>query len=152
MSADPVLLREGAHVKCLSVRQPWAELIVRGVKDVENRSWATPYRGTMAIHAGGIWADDGFDAARRDYGVVVRPDECVRGAIIGVVDLLECTEAQASRWHVAGQVGWYLANPRRLVEPVPCKGRLRLFETPDELILRDLPPYVDRRTNHAAGR
>ena len=39
-------------MKALSVRQPWAELIVAGLKDVENRTWRTDYRGPVLIHAG----------------------------------------------------------------------------------------------------
>ena len=42
-------------MKCLSVRQPWAALILHGVngqkKDVENRAWPTKFRGAMLIHA-----------------------------------------------------------------------------------------------------
>jgi hypothetical protein len=32
-------------MKVLSVRQPFADLIVKGIKEIENRSWQTPYRG-----------------------------------------------------------------------------------------------------------
>jgi hypothetical protein len=32
---------EGAGMKVLVVRQPWAWLIVNGFKDIENRSWKT---------------------------------------------------------------------------------------------------------------
>jgi hypothetical protein len=39
-------------MKVLTVRQPWASLIVSGIKDVENRSKATNYRGRIGIHAG----------------------------------------------------------------------------------------------------
>lgn len=39
-------------MKCLSVRQPWAHLILNGPKDVENRIWAPAYRGPLLIHAG----------------------------------------------------------------------------------------------------
>ena len=38
-------------MKCLTLREPWAALIFHG-KDVESRSWPTPYRGPLAIHAG----------------------------------------------------------------------------------------------------
>jgi len=38
-------------MKTLSVRQPYATLICAGIKDVENRSWSTEYRGTVLIHA-----------------------------------------------------------------------------------------------------
>jgi hypothetical protein len=38
--------------KAISIRQPWAWLIVNGFKDVENRSWKTKYRGPVLVHAG----------------------------------------------------------------------------------------------------
>jgi len=37
--------------KALSVRQPWAHAILRGGKNIENRSWPTELRGTIALHA-----------------------------------------------------------------------------------------------------
>ncbi len=39
-------------MKAISIHQPWADLIVFGHKDIENRSWTTRYRGRMLIHAG----------------------------------------------------------------------------------------------------
>jgi ASCH domain len=39
-------------MKALSVRQPWAWLIVQGFKGIENRTWQTSFRGTVLIHAG----------------------------------------------------------------------------------------------------
>ena len=38
-------------MKVLSIRQPWAWLIMTGLKDVENRTWNTDFRGQFAIHA-----------------------------------------------------------------------------------------------------
>lgn len=38
-------------MKILSVRQPWAHLIVHGSKNIENRSWPTRYRGPFLVHA-----------------------------------------------------------------------------------------------------
>jgi hypothetical protein len=40
------------EIRTLTVRQPWATLIAKGVKDVENRTWHTKFRGLLAIHAG----------------------------------------------------------------------------------------------------
>lgn len=40
-------------MKCLTVWQPWADLIVKGIKDVENRSRVTRYRGPLLIHVAG---------------------------------------------------------------------------------------------------
>jgi hypothetical protein len=44
-------------MKILSIRQPWASLIVAGVKDVENRTWPMRYRGRVLIHSS-LRADD----------------------------------------------------------------------------------------------
>lgn len=38
-------------MKTLSVRQPWASLLVSGLKDIENRTWAPNFRGRIMIHA-----------------------------------------------------------------------------------------------------
>ena len=38
-------------MKVIVIRQPWAWLIVNGFKDIENRSWATRYRGSLLIQA-----------------------------------------------------------------------------------------------------
>ncbi|RZJ91586.1 MAG: ASCH domain-containing protein, partial [Chryseobacterium sp.] len=40
-------------MKSLSIKQPWASLIASGIKDIENRTWATKYRGRIYIHASG---------------------------------------------------------------------------------------------------
>jgi len=40
-------------MKTLSIRQPFASLICRGIKTIENRSWDTTYRGKLLIHASG---------------------------------------------------------------------------------------------------
>ena len=38
-------------MKTLSVRQPWASLLVSGLKDIENRTWAPNFKGGILIHA-----------------------------------------------------------------------------------------------------
>lgn len=38
-------------MKALTLWQPWASLIALGEKRYETRSWATSYRGLLAIHA-----------------------------------------------------------------------------------------------------
>jgi len=40
-------------MKTISIRQPFASLICRGIKTIENRSWDTTYRGKLLIHASG---------------------------------------------------------------------------------------------------
>ena len=62
-------------MKTLTVKQPWATLLVCGKKTIETRPWKTKYRGTVAIHAGknidpnGPW--DRMLATHYPMGVVV---------------------------------------------------------------------------------
>jgi hypothetical protein len=45
-------------VKALTIRQPWAWAIIYAGKNIENRSWNTKLRGTIAIHAGFSYVRD----------------------------------------------------------------------------------------------
>lgn len=40
-------------MKAITIKQPWASLIVHGIKDIENRTWLTHFRGRVLIHAAG---------------------------------------------------------------------------------------------------
>lgn len=111
-------------LRALSIKQPFAELIVRGVKDVENRAWATSHRGRLLIHASK--AVSGSDMRRHGFG----NDALPTGAFVGVVDLVDCTDKCGSRWHLSGQQGWYLADPRRLSRPVRFTGNVGLLKVP----------------------
>lgn len=44
-------------MKTISIKQPYATLICAGIKDVENRTWSTEYRGKLLIHAS-TWCND----------------------------------------------------------------------------------------------
>lgn len=114
-------------MKALSIRQPWAELIMLGIKDVENRSWATEHRGSLVIHAARALdvSKEELSEFGDEYGF--DPNKLVYGALIGSVEVVDCTMKVTSDWHYQGQYGWYLKNPKRLSEPVPMKGKLGLF-------------------------
>lgn len=120
----------GLHkLKAITIRQPWAWLVVNGYKDIENRKWATHHRGPLLIHAGSSRADLHIavkDHIERKYGVKIS-DEYVMGAIIGVVDVVDCVTAHPSPWFNKSGFGWVLARPRRLPTR-PCKGKLKIFE------------------------
>jgi hypothetical protein len=110
----------------LSVRQPWAWLIIHGGKNVENRTWRTEHRGPLLIHA----------AKTRDTGYVPVgvPDELLTGGIVGVVELVDVVDDHDSPWSAPGHVHWVLENPRPL-QFLPCRGRQHLFAV-------DYPPRV----------
>lgn len=121
-------------MKCLTVRQPWAALIVRGIKDVENRSWATRYRGPLLIQASVNMTAADLEYVAHRYGIKMERSSLVFGAILGAVDLVDCRTKVSSSWHTRGHVGWYLENPRRLRIPIPYKGQLGLFDVRDRLL------------------
>ena len=62
-----------ATITVLSVRQPWAWLLVNGYKDIENRNWATEFRGRCFIHAGKNFDQEGYDWVRRNFRHISLP-------------------------------------------------------------------------------
>ncbi len=122
-------------MRAITIRQPWAELIIRGDKDVENRSWRTTHRGPLLIHAG-LAADR---ASCEQYRV---PEDVEHGAIIGVVELVDVTRTRTSPWHEDGSWGWYLARARRFRKPIPLKGKRMLFDVPDRKVAAALDGWL----------
>jgi len=125
--------------KCLSIRQPWVQLILDGIKDVENRSWQTLYRGPLLIQAGlrverDLVARYRREAARRGARW---PEVLPTGGILGIVNLVDCAERSKSKWHNRGAIGWVLREPMH-IPMLSYKGRLGLFDVPDEIILQHL--------------
>jgi hypothetical protein len=118
-------------LRALSVRQPWAWLIVNGYKDVENRRWDTKYRGPLLIHAGlskANLSDEKLRGYELQYGVKLPSREKYElGGIVGLVEVVGCTERSNSPWYDPDWIGWILANPRRLSFR-PCKGALSFFK------------------------
>jgi hypothetical protein len=153
-----------ADLRILTVRQPWAWAIIHGGKDVENRvrNIAGAYRGPVAVHAGMAWDWD----TTLPVGETPHPTSMslTRGAIIGVVDLVDVHRVANSHFHpicydLTGPNGlleaaergdgacspwstanaqWHLvlANPRPLADPIPYKGALGLRRLDSETAAR----------------
>lgn len=122
-------------MKALSIRQPWAWLIIHGGKDIENRTWHTKFRGRFLVHAAQGMTSNEFTQALLycyDRGLPM-PDrgDMQRGGIIGSVELVDSLDTSDSPWYM-GQKGFLLRDPRPLPAFVPYKGRLGFFEVPDE--------------------
>jgi len=120
-------------MKALSIRQPWAWLILHGGKDVENRDWSTIFRGPLLIHASkGMTRDEydeGADYARALAGIALPPFTALpRGAIVGQVQLVNCVMASSSPWF-HGRYGWVFQAPQPY-RPCSWRGALGLFEVP----------------------
>jgi hypothetical protein len=120
-------------MKALSFRQPWAELILQGCKTMDLRTYNTHHRGPLAIHASKTVERDACQEQGLD------PDALDRGGVVGVaelVDVVPLTEADyeehrdehlAGRSYREGMYGWVLADPQRLPQVVPTRGRMSLF-------------------------
>jgi hypothetical protein len=132
-------------VRCLSVQQPWAWALLEGGKDVENRTWKTPYRGPLLIHAGKRFDTEAYeywpecaDYTDEQWLQVETDAFSTLGAIIGVVNLDKVDEpyglASASEWAANGMFHWCVSKPRVFLEPIPYRGQLGLFDVPDEVV------------------
>lgn len=119
-------------LKVISVRQPWAWLISQGYKDIENRTWATSYRGPLLVHAGQKLDMDVAETRRCFRGTGLKfPASFETGGIVGYAELVDCVTVHPSGWF-QGPVGWVLTHAR----PLPfyaVKGKLGLFTV-------ELPP------------
>lgn len=117
-------------MKALSIRQPWAWLIVHGFKPVENRDWPTRYRGPFLVHASKGMTREDYEDARdlaQVQGITIpAPHELERGGIVGVATLSGCVTHSPSRWFF-GKFGFELADAKPLPF-LPLKGRLGFFD------------------------
>ena len=129
-------------MKALSIRQPWAWLIVNGFKDVENRDWSTNYRGEFLIHASkGMTRLEYLQAGQFvesvSLGAFELPpiEDLDRGGIVGSAVLTTVfnheTDWFKSPWFT-GEYGFLLGNVKKLPFR-PCKGRLKFFEVAEQI-------------------
>ncbi len=113
--------------RALSVRQPWAELIMRGVKQIEVRSRPTHVRGRVHVYASlGTAAAPHCDRVEREYGLEIA--SLPKGVLVGTVEIIGCRPLTEGDSHAAAfpiasdrmDYAWLLAEPRRssqLVKP-----------------------------------
>jgi hypothetical protein len=82
-------------VRALTLTQPWASLVILGIKRVETRSWPTRYTGRLAIHAAKGWTRDDrdFAASLAFRGILPAVVTMPRGAVLGTVWLLGTVES-----------------------------------------------------------
>jgi len=120
-------------MKALSIRQPWAWLILHGGKDIENRTWITRFRGPFYVHAAKGMTRQEYDTASdfaESRGIPI-PDyhDIDRGGIVGTAYLVDCHSFNESPWFF-GPYGFVLEK----VNPMPfhpLKGELGFFDVLD---------------------
>lgn len=123
-------------MKALSIRQPWAWLILHAGKDIENRSWPTNFRGRVLIHAAKGMTPEEYLGAKQfvesSIGIeaVKEFPEFIflqRGGIVGEAEIVDCVQESSSPWF-CGQYGFVLKNAKP-TSFLPFKGSLSFFET-----------------------
>ncbi|WP_438297747.1 hypothetical protein [Streptomyces sp. HUAS TT7] len=128
MSASP---DTAVPVRALTIYQPWADAIVHLRKDVENRSWLTPYTGLLLIHS----------AQRADQAALKEaPQDLpgIRGAVIAVARLTGCHQCDGtcSTWAEPGLWHWTFTDVTALTSPVACPGARKLWTPSNTLRAR----------------
>lgn len=119
----------------ISVRQPWAFLIIYAGRDIENRDWSTKHRGRTLIHAAKNMTRDEYEwavwfcnniRARHPFPCHLPPMQSLqRGGIIGSVEIVDCVSKSQSPWF-RGRYGFVLRDPQPLPF-YPCRGQLGFF-------------------------
>lgn len=120
-------------MRALSIRQPWAWLIVQGHKPVENREWTTHYRGPLLIHASATVAKRDYELTAamvdEEFGITVPKLEVIeRGGVVGLATLADCVQEMDNPWFT-GPCGFVLTGAKPLPF-LPWKGGLGYFHVP----------------------
>ena len=144
-------------MKAISLIQPWASLIVMGVKKFETRSWKTEYRGNLLIHAssklptdfqkdkfteGSYFKDYIADMELLPYGVVIgkvnlvgiyRAEDLISPQAL-FKDVLISEHEKALGDYSQGRYAWALEEALLFKTPIPYRGALGIWEFPDNLL------------------
>lgn len=116
-------------MKVLSLKQPFAELILQGKKKIELRKWSTKFRGEFLIHA----SKSPDKQSMEKFGFNELPTGCIVGkaCLVGVKRYDSISFKEDADKHLAseewGSYGFILDNVRR-VEPIECRGALGFWE------------------------
>jgi len=162
-------------VKALTLTQPWASLVALGEKQFETRSWSTPYRGPLAIHAakgvtpiGGteafydLCAREPFHTCLFDLGRYALPTHLPRGDVVAIANLVDVVPTAdfalgaASRCEASfgdyslGRFAWVLTDVQRLVNPPAARGRQQLWDWGN--LLDDVLELLDSPAADNPGR
>jgi len=143
-------------MRVLTVKQPHVSLIIEGIKNIENRTWKTNFRGRVLIHAGAK-----YDDRHRDHSLIFTKDQFTEversnllnkslplSSIVGSVEIVDCVINHPSVWAEKSYIehgnesdadagshnnetiyNWVLANPIKFDKPIEnVKGKLSFWE------------------------
>lgn len=145
-------------MKAITILQPWASLVATGKKRCETRSWQTRYRGELLIHAGKSpysQIEKMIPAKDRkrirevlDLGKLGWKEKVPAGVLVGMVNLVNCVriteeirdlirEQEPDEYafgdFTPGRYAWIMTDPVWFKDPIPAKGKQRLWEWEGEL-------------------
>ena len=126
-------------MKVLTIQQPWASAIVAGIKLIENRSWPTHHTGGLVIHAARTtWPHSITQSLMNGQLSGLMPFENLpRGAIIGIVDMVDCQEYSyrlSGNIFASGPWCWIFRNPKQFVKPFHVRGAQGLWTLPEGIL------------------
>lgn len=128
-------------MKTITIKQPWANLICSGVKDIENRTWPTKFRGRVLVHAGAKSSKSfnfSYEQSMAMKDIIDDDTLFLNSAIIGSVEIVDCVLNHPSIWAEKDTLqgepiiyNWVLANPEMLIKPIlNVKGKLSFWDYP----------------------
>lgn len=123
-------------MKVLTIKQPWASLIMLGLKKYEFRSWKTEYRGELLIHAGKGIDKDGMERLKKYI-----PENMPTERILGKVKLIDCIKTSPEFYDKVQKenkdiyaksvfnqdYAWQMEVIEVYDNPIKVKGKLRLW-------------------------
>ncbi len=124
-------------MKVLTIKQPWATLIMEQYKKYEFRSWRTNFRGELLIHAG-----KGVDKEALERLAKYLPKELPKGQILGQVTITDCIKCDDklkkeclklnkdvyAKSTFSENYAWKIENVRVFDNPIEINGKLSLWD------------------------
>lgn len=132
---------------CLTMHQPWASLLVHGIKRIEGRSWPSPIRGRLWIHAASKVPDEATIKAMEDFyreiyavnGItdLKFPEHYPISRLLGCIEVVGCVRGEElAHWEMVpegvrleGQTDfcWLCEQPQKLLIPFEMRGYQRVY-------------------------
>ena len=123
-------------MKVLTIKQPWASLIMGGYKRFEFRSWRTNYRGELLIHAG--------KSLNKEEALKLKkylPEEIPMGKILGKVNIVDCVKCDENFKNMCLEenkdvyakstfeetYAWQIDDVESFEKPIEINGKLGLW-------------------------
>uniref|UniRef100_A0A8C2Y590 Activating signal cointegrator 1 n=1 Tax=Coturnix japonica TaxID=93934 RepID=A0A8C2Y590_COTJA len=126
---------------CLSMHQPWASLLIRGIKRVEGRTWYSSHRGRLWIAATAKRpSPQEISELENTYRMLLRkdvefPSDYPSGCLLGCVDITDCLSQEQFNEQYPDLIQesgspfvFICTNPQEMVVKFPIKGKPKIWK------------------------